>query len=223
MPLGKTYPLAGAMFSALATILFASSCTKDTRGIAQRIAGTCQQERSERTYFLDLFTREDDGTEARARNVWKLLAALHEPPLACAGEVEEVYRLLSMPEGATSSVIRAERTKTTYTVTVRHESFEGNSSQSTTKHLSKANWDSLIQAIAEYEFWSRPPHPAPATPGRDLIVLHGPAWLLEGHDQGWYHAVSRTSMSKERAFDAPARVLFELADLEVPGIITPRP
>lgn len=222
MRLGKTYAFVSAV-SALATIVFASGCNSDTRGIAERIQGSCGQERSERTYFLDLFALENDSTEARARDVWKLLATLGEPPLACAGKGEEVYRLLYMPEGAASSVIRAERTKTTYTVTVRHESWDGNSPQSTTRNLSAAGWHLLIQAIDEYGFWSRPPHPAPATPSLDLIVVHGPAWVLEGRDSGWYHAVSRTSILKERAFDAPARVLFELAGLEVPGIIKSRP
>jgi len=56
-----------------------------------------------------------------------------------------------------------------------------------------------------------------------VIVLHGPVWLLEGQRDGWSHAVSIDSSFKEVEFDVPARTMFEIAGLAVPGVVKPRP
>jgi hypothetical protein len=56
-----------------------------------------------------------------------------------------------------------------------------------------------------------------------VIALHAPVWLLEGQREGWYHAVSRDSSFKEVEFDLPARTMFEIAGLEVPGVVKARP
>jgi hypothetical protein len=218
-----TPKLSNVMVVGIVSALLANGCSTETHGIARRIHESCDRDSSEAGYFLDLFSREDDSTEARARDVWKLLVKLNEPPIACAGTAKEVYRMLYMPERARPFSIRAERVTSNYSVTVSREAGDGDSPRGTTRRLTAADWDSLTRAIDSYNYWSRPPHPTPTTMSHDVIVVHGPAWLLEGRENGWYHAVSRVSASKEPAFDAPVRTLFELAQLDVPQIIRRRP
>lgn len=203
-------------------LICSNACTSDVHGLATQVQRTCGEQNTDETFFHGVLSHQDERREADARGVSKLLLALGEQSIACESDVDEVYRLAHMPEAGNALIIRAERIGRNYSLTLTPEARDGKASSKTTRQLSAAEWQSLTRAIRGYNFWSRPPYPSPTTISHDVIVVHGPAWLLEGRDTRWYHAVSRVSASKERAFDAPARTLFKLAGLEVPDIVKER-
>jgi hypothetical protein len=200
----------------------ASCSSRDPVGIAKPVTANCPNQELENRFFGDVFSGRNELKRAGVQGVPELLASFGEPSLSCAVHVSEAYRLVYMPERGDTLTIRAERHQSTYTVTVVSANSQSGAPNRRNDSLDSGAWSTLTNAISTYNFWSRSPYPTQSTIDRNVIVVHGQLWLLEGQNDGWYHAVSRASGSKEQDFDLPARTMFEIAGLEVPGIVKPR-
>jgi hypothetical protein len=187
-------------------------------GIARRISESCAEQDSQRRFFRDVFPTTGNPSEGDPRGVADLLVKLGESSMSCTVDYEEGYRLTYIPQRGSVLAIRASKTENHFDVTV-----SGGDSERRSQSIDSEAWKKLTDAMSGYNFWSRSPLPSPSSIHHEVIVTHGQAWVLEGRVGKWYHAVSRLSSSKEPEFDVPARTLFEIAKLEIPGIVKPRP
>lgn len=205
-------------------LLVSWSCkAPETLGIAKRVANNCTESDLDARFFLGVFSAKNEFNLADARGLSALLGGLGEPSLSCDIQADETYRLTYMPEDGRAIVIRVERREAAYRLFMSAIPTRSSEPKSSNQSLPLQSWQSVIRTMNGYNFWSRSPYTTPSTINSKVIVVHGPVWLLEGQRGGWYHAVSRESSFKESEFDLPARTMFEIAGLEVPGAVRSRP
>jgi hypothetical protein len=192
-------------------------------GISTRVADKCTDAELDHRFFRGVFSGKNELNLTNARGLSELLVSFGEPSLSCDVDADEAYRVLYLPEDGDALTIRIERLEETYTVRVTSKPTADAAPRSREHAITPQAWEKVTRAIDGYNFWSRSPYPSPSTIPSGVIVLHGAAWLLEGQRDRSYHAVSRVSASNEADFDLPARALFEIAGLQAPGEIKPRP
>lgn len=204
-------------------VLLNSGCnTPEPLGIAKPVASNCTEADLDDRFFRGVFSGKNEFNLADARGLSELLSSLGEPSLSCDVKADETYRLTYKPEHGDAFTIRAQRLENAYNVISSSITTRDATPRPTYQPLAPQSWEHLIRVMNGYNFWSRSPYPTPSTINSKVIVVHGPVWLLEGQRGGWYHAVSRESSFKEFEFDVPARTMFEIAGLEVPGVVKPR-
>jgi hypothetical protein len=195
--------------------------TTEPLGIARRVATSCAETVDDR-FFGGVFSGLNEHNSGAITGISTFLVNIGEPSLSCGVHASETYRLVYMPERGDPFAIRVQRHDDSDTVTISSTGSAPSTPRPSNQTLSRNAWEKVTNAMSSYNFWSRSPYASRSMIHSGVIVLHGPAWLLEGQRDGWYHAVSRVSAAKEREFDAPARSLFEVAGLPVPDIVKPR-
>lgn len=205
------------------SVMSACRMQPDVNGIATRVGNNCSELNLDDRFFRGVFSGANELELADTHGIPELLISLGEQSMSCDVKADEEYRLLYMPDRGGPLAIRAYHAKDRYGVTIASKFANDGAPKSVDLPLTSAAWEKITNAMTGYSFWDRLPYPSPAAINSGVIILHGPAWLLEGQRHGWYHAVSRTSAPMEAGFDTPARALFEAAGLEVPGSVMPRP
>ena len=187
---------------------------------AQRVQRNCGNTADER-YFGFVLSRPDDP-DAGTHGYADFLSRYGEPTLFCSETTaRETYRMVYAPSAPTTVVIRAEddgNRKVLHLLKVNAE--QQRVTGNTTRELSQNEWTKVVAAIEDLNFWNRPAYPSPTTVSSNSAV-HGSAWILESRKGQWYYALSRTSLHREREFDAVAHALFGAARIETPGEFAP--
>ena len=145
-----------------------------------------------------------------------------EPTFSCGDmKAREAYRMVYAPSSPVTTVLRAEddgQRKVLHVLEVDSE--QPRVSRRATRELSQTEWEQLVGAIAALNFWNRTAYPSPTTVS-PRSPTHGSAWILEALEGRSYYALSRTSLSREREFDAVAQALFAAAGIRTPWEFAP--
>jgi hypothetical protein len=187
---------------------------------AERVRRNCGNTADEK-YFGSILSRPNDP-DAGTHGYADFLSRHGELSLSCSETTaHEVYRMVYAPSAPTTVVIRAEDDGSRKVVRLlKVNADQQRVTANTTRELSQTEWTRIVGAIERLNFWNRPAYPSPTT-FSSRIVVHGSAWILESRKARSYYALSRTSMQREREFDAVAHALFSAARIETPGEFAP--
>lgn len=196
----------------------AIACGPDEYGLAQAVAASCATESTDGRFFNGVLRADFPTKEARTQGFAESLERFNLPPLACGGDIDEAYRIVYAPQQAESLILSAVRNGAERQLTsLRIRNSDKTLLKSDTGSLDQDQWLQLVNAFAEFNFWSRTSYPSAAGSTHTVSMVHGSAWIVEARQEGRYHALSRVSNAREGDFDGVAKVFFRLASLEVPG------
>ena len=140
------------------------------------------------------------------------LDQMHEPSLrSMAGDVE-AYRFAAFPSWDGPFTVRVER-RNGVAMLVATKLDRGEAPKPPIqweRRLTPAEWDALVQAIAQSPLWTQ------SNPPKRRLVFDGTAWILEGTREGRYRALLQWSPNDSSMFARACLKLFEMSGLPPP-------
>jgi len=153
------------------------------------------------------------------------LELFQEPDLLASASKESdvVYRLFAIPTFTNPLMIKIERQGAEYLVTSKTLSGQGGYDpghlQVVRKHfIAPRDWHRFQDLLRKASFWLLPSEDTRfqlSSKGGGLVCLDGSTWLLEGLENGQYHAVERYCPELPK-FEYCGLFLLKISRLEIP-------